>query len=478
MVALAGAAIEAWAKNNLNNLDLRPEATVVAIFGDDRVLASQGNQKIFRSAGFETVTIVPCADKVDMVCLSNRLDGVRKQAAGKAIVLVASIIHTQTVYSIYRSERIGHDVAGIVLFRARRDIEAFPPNRSLRGPPLLVIAKDVDDTDVVRASRRFADRLHQAGIWSWFVLLPPIRPTAQAPSPVVRLITYFLGGLDSKDAAHEAFEGSALWQHPPLNNNGFHAHSEFIATYPVDNVFRRDVAELFLSARWQTKQWEFETFRALDLIAYRDSNPSTKGLRYLVLKNRTGQFLSVDLDEYRAHKPVVVVGIDEETNLFRISWFYRTKAAYSWIKQDRPPQISVEPMGAFLQFRKPLPKQLRIPFAIRSKLDLGSLHFTDSDPLAPLDGLPSRLREIIVHANNCINCHELDGLGGRAHHLISNTGKEQPGIALPLRSYSRVVLQNFFFNQREVAARIGVSPNLIRADDARAMLDFLTGQKD
>jgi hypothetical protein len=54
-------------------------------------------------------------------------------------------------------------------------------------------------------------------------------------------------------------------------------------------------------------------------------------------------------------------------------------------------------------------------------------------------------------------------VGGSAHHLDYLTVKPQPGFAQPLLSYSKEVLDNFFFNQTATAQLIGVNPNYVEA---------------
>jgi len=74
---------------------------------------------------------------------------------------------------------------------------------------------------------------------------------------------------------------------------------------------------------------------------------------------------------------------------------------------------------------------------------------------------------------NCISCHEVFGIGGRAHHINALTGESASGFGLPLESYDSNIMKNFLYKQDAVAAEIGVIPNPISGSVAKKMLDYL-----
>ncbi|MEC9367832.1 MAG: hypothetical protein VX871_03990, partial [Pseudomonadota bacterium] len=210
-------------------------------------------------------------------------------------------------------------------------------------------------------------------------------------------------------------------------------------------------------------------------LAYRDGNGKTRNARYMVTRNLSGNFFSFDLDVYAKYEPVVVVGIDYESNLFRVQPFlYFTRRQYSWKKYE-PTGMSVRPLGAFLYFRKPPPKELTPKFGLIASLKLESITFTPKNPLASLEGLSPSLKSTLTSGDGgCIYCHKLGGVGGRMHHLAAIGASPQPGYALPLRSYSRDVMHNFLYDQERVARMFGVTPNFVSAAQAKELAEFLS----
>jgi len=468
------------AANARNALNLEPASTLIAILDKEHKLSWPGNQRLFKAAGFAVEILNQCSDKNEPVCVRKALVDLRQRSARRNILFMTTGQHTKTVYSLFAKTGLKDQLAGVVLFRAQNLFEKYPPLKIDRAPPLLVFAKKEDDRGVVLASRRFADHMRRGGVWSWFTILPEDNPNmsqAFGHPPVIKIIYQFIGAGKDGENLYDVLAGHARWQQPPLNHDGFYEHAEFIKSYPIDDQFMSALKYVFASAPHQLKQWEFTTFKGFDVLAYRDKNKATKHQRYLVLRNHLGHFYPVDLDVYGKYQPLIVTGIGYETNLFRINSFYRLKASYSWIDDDEPPKISVKPLGAFLHFQIPLPKELQMRFSIRSALSFAGVEFADQNPLASLQKLSPSLQKIMTRTTNCIHCHSLDGVGGRAHHLSAATAEPQPGFALPLRSYSKDVLHNFFYDQEKVAAVIGVTPNPVPEDLVDELFEFLTADR-
>lgn len=274
-------------------------------------------------------------------------------------------------------------------------------------------------------------------------------------------------------ASPQKLAGQAGLNHPQLNHDELLARPHLIRTYPAGEALRRGLAEFFRAGGAGAGQSRVMRYAALDVGALRDANPASAGKRYMVLRNRTGQFQVVDLAVYLDYEPVIVVGLDDETNLFRLARQYRNLQRYSWVEDARPIPLSAEPLGAFLHFRKPLPAPLFISFVARSKLRLSSITFTRADPLSRLGKLPAGPAAAVV-TRNCIICHRLNGIGGRAFHLNAATGRAQSWAALDLRDYPEPVLRAFLFDQERVARSFAMTPNILAPDVASALLTYLT----
>ena len=156
-----------------------------------------------------------------------------------------------------------------------------------------------------------------------------------------------------------------------------------------------------------------------------------------------------------------------------MSTFYKTKRFYSW-EPGGPDQdtLYVQSLGGFIHFRKSLPPQYELPYLQYSTIKFDSIAFSNIDPYAGIKNLTHRSFRVLTQ--NCIPCHSVDGIGGAAYHMDSQTGEPQPGFARPLRTYSKEIYQNFFFNQTATAELIGVNPNYVERSVAEELLPWLT----
>ncbi len=456
------------AANPLTSLELKPSETLIAILDQERKLTGEGNRRLFQAGGFKVAVLDDCLGGDEIACLGKRLPALAEDAGAGHVLLMTSAAHTPTVTALYGHGRSPAVLSGVILFRAQPGAMAKP--QAPDGLPALIFAKIEDDKADLLASRRFADRLRRQGVPVWFYTLSDRTPASR----VIQIIKHFIGARGARGVDRDFLVAHALWQsEPPFDHAGFRRHDAFIRQYEVDDVFRKTMRDFFFLDEGQLKKWALKRYAAFDFLAYRDADPAARGARYLVLRNRLGQLCVIDLRVYADYEPVIVIGIDDVANLFRLHYFYRTKAGYSW-KPDEQPRLSVRPLGAFLHFRKPVPEVLAVRLSIRSKLSFGGMSFAADNPLATLDALTPSLKKVMTLRNDCIYCHQLDGIGGKARHLVAVSGEPQPGFALPLRSYSKEVLNRFFFDQASVAAKIGAIPNPVPPEQAKELYDFLT----
>ena len=324
----------------------------------------------------------------------------------------------------------------------------------------------------IAASRRYAQALSKQGVDTQFLLVPPAHEHLFTRlgdrSITVRLIKHFMG-VKEPGRFDRILDGYRQWRSPLFDNNAFLAQPSLLKTYPADDGLRSMIKLFFHNEGYQLKQWPLAEYQAIDLLEL------AQGRRFVQLGNRLGQKVYLDLDRYAQYQPQIVVSIDDETNLYQLKLFYQTRQQYSWIDDGPRPALSVRPLGAFLHFRKPPPRVDWVPLLLRANLVYDQITFADEDPLAKLDQLPDKAEHIVL--TNCVRCHSIEQVGGRAHHVVAATGEAQPGLALPLESYSRDVMRNFLFNQAEVARKIGVKPNGMPEDVARELFEWLHGRK-
>jgi hypothetical protein len=176
------------------------------------------------------------------------------------------------------------------------------------------------------------------------------------------------------------------------------------------------------------------------------------------------------------YKPVIVIGLDDEKNLFRLGVFYRAYREYSWKSGAQPPMMA-RPLGAFIHFLKEPPAEIALQaahFALTDK----SFRLVADDPLAPLKNLRKDLYEALTFRNGCVYCHTLQGIGSQSHHVTAASGAPHGGRALALEAYPPAVWQSFVFDQYTVAKKIGASPNMVAEGARQALYDLVNKSRE
>ena len=353
------------------------------------------------------------------------------------------------------------------------------------APPFLLLAGSDDDGTFPRRMRSFALALERAGGAVESYLAPfhdqhNLTQWASAAAPENDLgdlvVSFVARGLHPL-AADTTYGIRQRWSKtPPLDNDAFRADPKAIATYPVDAEFIRSVSIPLGKARSELNVLPGLTYQAIDLKDWLAARPESEVGRgdWLVVSNLRDErfYLSrSDLDTYR---PLIVVGMDDEKNLFRLFTHYRLKQAYSWKKGEEPMPPMVRPIGAFLHFRAPPPAHLRnksfMPFGLGPK----SFRWVDSDPLAPVRSLPDPLRETLTGEQGCLKCHSLRGAGAKAHHTLASDGKPYGAFALSLEEYPTQVLRRFLFEQDAVAKSFDVAPLHVDPVIAKSLFELVT----
>jgi len=263
------------------------------------------------------------------------------------------------------------------------------------------------------------------------------------------------------------------WVDPPFSTMPFWRHEKLIHPYPVDQRLVDRIGVVYSVIEYELKEWRLKYYSAVDLFAYLDAMPAAKLGHgdYLITSNIRNEKQFWKREQIEAYKPVIVVGLDDEKNLFKLGVFYRALLEYSWKPGPQPPMMA-RPLGAFIHFLKPPPPELALQ-AAQFGLTEDSFHWAMSDPLAGLKDLPKNLYEVVTARNGCIYCHSLHGLGSRSHHIVAATGTAYGGEAIPLESYPPEVWRNFIFDQPSVAKKIGASPNVVAPEMRQSLFDLV-----
>lgn len=413
------------------------------------------DKAIWQGKGFSIIEPL-CADADPSGCLSQTFTGLDY---ANPVYLVARAEHTALVQDLYKFGIGAPMPQGVILMRTD-GANLNPVFTRADAPNLLVLTEQSDSANVIAGSRRLASAFRNQGVdAAFFIVEDGMLQNAGMHPMAMDVILHFMGHSPETAQLKMLLDAYAAWQLPPWNNQDFLQRADLLATYPMNPSLYRmfEFHFKFGPHRHLIKQWRFETYLAFDLLTYvKEKDPNA---RYVTLRNRFGQVYYLDLEWYGAFDPVIVVGIDDEINMNRFVYFYRTRAMYSWYWGT--PNVSAQPMGAFLFFRKDLPDDLLIPTHLISALALDGIELSDTDPLAPIANYPADVRMVITKNNKCLFCHRIGNLGGRAHHIDAITGLTQGGIALPLVNYPDAVIKAFIFDQENAANRIGMTPNYL-----------------
>jgi acetyl esterase/lipase len=345
---------------------------------------------------------------------------------------------------------------------ARRDAS---PQRWVRAdaPRFLVLSAQDDIPGYARGGDAFAAALRDAGHTDaeFYVVMGrnhvSILDLGSDRAGTPMYVLDFLGLQPLPPAVAELRDASRFWRSPPFSTEPFWTSGAPVVEHPADERFVASTANFFQGLRHKRITFRPERFQAIDLFELLDVlGPEAVGEGdWLVTTNVQQEKGYFRLEDLRAQRPVVVIGIDADRNLFRNVDVFRAKREYSW-RDDLPaPTYSVRPMGAFLYLLEP-PPDAPLPSAPSFSLSLASFRLQDEDPLAPLRDLDALLVTELAGAGGCVRCHSLRGVGSRAGHLRALDGELQGGFALPLEEYPAEVWKRFVFEPQVTAELLGV----------------------
>jgi hypothetical protein len=273
---------------------------------------------------------------------------------------------------------------------------------------------------------------------------------------------------------------------PPLEHEAFWRDEKLVVTRPVDARFKEAMAPVFQGVSYELHVLPGREYKAIPLAAYLASraeraeraeagdggpaDPATGRGEHLIITNIRGEQLYLTRADLAQHEPVIVIGVDDERNLYRLFTWYRLKREYSWKPgEGASPPTMIRPTGPFLFFPRGAPQHLANTTVAPYGLTPSSFRFVEKDPLASVRHLPAALRESLIGREGCLKCHALRGEGARSHHVRALDGQPHGGFALPLEEYPPGVLHRFLFDQESVAEGFGVGPLAVAPPTAQAI---------
>lgn len=349
------------------------------------------------------------------------------------------------------------------------------------APPFLILNAFQDFAGFALDARRFAEALRSAGNKAVQQLMLKgadhfsIVKLDDENNPVRRTILAFMGVKAPPEPLADLLEAGRRWSDPPYSTEPFWKHGQLVRSYPIDQRFLQMLMFIYRDRKEELSQWPLKQFHAIDLFAFLNAQPKEQAGAgdFIVLNNIHGERQVWKRAEIERYKPVIVIGVDEEKNLFRLRVFYRMFHEYSWKPGAQPPPLAM-PLGGFIYFLEPPPRELTAQ-SWHFGLTADSFRRAQADPLKPIRDVPKNVEEALTFRNGCIYCHSFRGAGAESRHVNALNGKPQGGVALPLENYPPDVWKAFMFDQENVAKKMGATPNIV-GESARQTLFELVNE--
>lgn len=410
------------------------------------------------------------------------LDPVYLEAHGLAPTRLAGVFPMSALYDLDGSPDVPPELVAFAA-QAYPDAaarKAASPLDHVRGdaPPVLALTATGDMPGLVSAGMAFTESLRAAG--------HPSAETFVAPKRDHRTILDFSA---RSNAAHEhlkAFAGVGprvaemgelwevrrFWRAPDRTTEPFWKAGLPVERYektPEFDAWLRTYLALSGSRKTHVAR---DSFYAIDLDAWLDAmGPEAGSGRWLVTTNARGAQAFLDLEAARPYRPVLVVGIDDERNLFRIVDLYHTLRRTTWDQPEAERWLLARPLGAFIYFLEPPPPEVVPSLFGLFGLTPGSFRRSADDPLASVRTLGPEVSELVVSQKACVACHGFHGAGGRAGHLRARDGAVVGGFGLELEKYPPEAWRRYIFEQRDVAAEIGATPVMLSPDSQKLLYE-------
>jgi acetyl esterase/lipase len=398
--------------------------------------------------------------------------------------VVSRVVAVRGTYDYAEAALEGNPDASLVraaAVDADERVAASPLAKVRAGaPPFLLLGASDDGADWAARAHAFMRSLERAGSRDvQFYMADGRDPRsvldwAGEGNELGELVASFVTSGPTPQPIDGPFGAKQRWTTaPPLDHQAFWADESLVVRRPVDGPFNEAMARVFQGVMYELNVLAGKQYAAIPLEGYLRARAEHDDLgrgEHLIITNIRGEQQYLTRADLKRHAPVIVIGIDDEKNLYRLFTWYRLKREYSWKPGDaETPPTMIRPTGAFLLFPAGTPAHLRDATLAPFGLTPEGFRFVEKDPLARARGLGVAVQGALVGSEGCLRCHSLGGEGARAHHVRALDGKAHGGFALPLEEYPPDVLHRFLFEQEAVAESFGVGPLKVGETAARAL---------
>lgn len=357
---------------------------------------------------------------------------------------------------------------------------AASPVHHMRGdaPPVLALAAAADMPGLAPAGMAFTEGLRDAGHGNAETFIAPKRDfrsildfSARGNAAHAHLAA-FAGVGDRVAEMQELWEVRRYWRDPERTTAGFRQAGIPVVRQEKTPAFDEWVRTYLALSGSRKGSVARESFEAVDLYAWLDAQGPEVGTgRWLETTNARGAKAFLDLEAARPYRPVIVVGIDDQSNLFRVVELYHTLRRTTWEQPEPDRWLLARALGGFLFFLEEPPSELVPSLFGLFALTPDSFRRTEEDPLAPVRALDPELVELVVSEKACVACHTFHGVGGRTGHLRASDGVVVGGTGRGLETYPPKVWRRYVFDQSAVAAEIGATPVMLPPESQRLLYE-------
>ncbi len=346
------------------------------------------------------------------------------------------------------------------------------------APPFMVVSAHGDSPASAQSSRALVRALERVGakrVHGYHASARDPRSLTNLSgehNDVGDLVAAFVRGEPAPGGPESAWALSDTWSATaPISSEPFWKDERLVVRRPIDARFRAMLRGVYGEMVRDLEPWPLATYDAIDLASYLRAHPELGSGEWVEMTNARGEKVVLRRSELDRKKPVIVIGIDDDRNLFRMFVTYNVHRSYSWKPETEPRPLMVRHIGAFLY----LPDDEKVsPFHVATLADMAlttaSFRVTNVDPLAVARAVPKLLGATLTNEQGCLQCHSLRGDGARAHHLRAADGQVAEAHGLPFEEYPRDVLRRFLFEQEAVSKSFGVSPLTVSEAVANQLL--------
>jgi len=398
-----------------------------------------------------------------------------------APVLAGDELGATLVAQLALDPHFGFDPRSLAGVIAMNGVYVDPKARA-DAPPFMVVSAHGDSPASAQSSRMLVRALERAGakrVHGYHASSRDARSLTNLsgdPNDVGDLVAAFVRGEPTPGGPESTWALSDTWSaKAPLTSEAFWKDERLVVRRPADARFRATLRGVYGEMIRDLEPWPLATYDAIDLADYLRAHPELGSGDWVEVTNARGEKVVLRRSEIDRQKPVIVVGVDDDRNLFRLFVTYNVHRTYSWKSETEPRPLMVRHIGAFLYLPRAENDDRGTPaFHVTTLADMAltqaSFRVANKDPLAVARGVPKLLGATLTNEQGCLQCHALKGNGARAHHLRASDGQVAEAHGLPLEEYPRDVLRRFLFEQEAVSKSFGVAPLLVSETVANQLL--------